>query len=288
MSDSLCLAGPRSAIALAGDLALAREAAPLYAAWPRAGPDGSAAAAVPPSGLDLSREGKDWRLSPRGAAVESQSFAQGYEACNGLIGGLIGEYVVQDPGLVSVHAAAALTGAGVLVAVADAFAGKSTLATALAWQDCPLVCDDRVVIVAGPPVQARALGLAAKMRLPLPDDLPPSFREFIGAATLPHWPGIAALALDGRHQCPFGREAPVAAWLLPARDPARTGVDLEPVERAAVVRALAEQTFAPHLPVADLLRRCATLAEAAPCYRLRYAASAEAAGWLADRFGRPA
>lgn len=279
----MLLAGPRVPIDLSGDLRLYETATPLLTGWPQAEPDISSTTA----GLDLRQGDGDWILSPRGAPVEPLSFAPGYEACNGLVGGLIGEYVCQDPDLISVHAAAAVSASGALVAVADAFAGKSTLATALAWQGCPLICDDRVVIAAGPPVRARALGVAAKMRRPLPADAPADYVAFIEEAALSTWPDVAPLSLGADHQLAFGEERPLAAWLLPRRDPGHEGVTLQEVAPAAVVRALAEQTFAPHLPLADLMRRAADLTGAAACYRLDYADSFAAARFLADRFGVP-
>ena len=76
--------------------------------------------------------------------------------------------------------------------------------------------------------------------------------------------------------------------LAPTRAPTRApsgGENFEPAHRAAVVKTVLENVYAPHLETGALVPRIAALAARLPGYSLRFANSGRAARLVADRLG---
>jgi hypothetical protein len=184
-------------------------------------------------------------------------------------------------GVILPHAAALLSPSGLVLLFADTTGGKSTLAVTLLASGWRLFGDDRLAIrrEAGASV-GTALGLAPKLRLPLP----------ASAAQLERWIAprlrrsslsLAYLGLGAEEQASPGTQAPVAACLLLQRTGGTPA--LEPARPSQLVHALAESAAAPWLAPAEVLSAAAAHASL-PVFTLRYGEAAEAAPFLRRHF----
>jgi hypothetical protein len=185
-------------------------------------------------------------------------------------------------GVILPHAAALLSPSGLVLLFADTTGGKSTLALTLATAGWRLFGDDRLAIrrAAGASVGA-ALGLAPKLRLPLPASAA-ELQAFVAPRLRRSGPSLAYLELRAREQAGPGMEAPVAACVL--LDRSGGSPRLEPARPARLVRAPAESAAAPWLAPHEVLTAAAAHADL-PVLRLRYGEAAEAALVLLRRFG---
>lgn len=248
-------------------------------AWPRR----PVPAGVPPADVTVHREGTAWRVEATGWPGGESPAADPLSAANALAGLLVDGQLVRVPQLVGLHGAAAVFAAGVVVALGETGAGKSTLALRLAARGIPILGDDRVLVDTrddpGPVIVA--LGLSARARLPLPpgDDRLAAFVERHTA----EWVGDAAW-LDGRAACPFGTRAPLAGFVMLERRAGAGAARLEPVGGAALAARLIEQATAPAAGPAELVARLARLATTGG-QRLVYDDGAAACDVLVARFG---
>ena len=256
-------AGPRRPLTLAASEAVLGHVAAIAPGWPRV-PPGAADDATLNNGV----------LSIAAYAAPDLSFPHDLAAANGAVGALIGAYVVQDPALLALHAAALRGRDGLLVLLGDHGAGKSTMAVALAAHGLPLVTDDRLVV--RDERDGVALGLMPKLRLPLPANADAAFRAYVTAHAAAAEGEMQYVDVPGR--LPFGATAPLAT-LIELRRSGGAPV-LAP---GAPAKALVGVTFAPHLSAPEKLARIARLA-ALPSYTLTYGDTFEAALFLAGRF----
>ena len=208
--------------------------------------------------------------------------AAGPEQAADMAASAIAALAVRAPGIILPHAGAVESPRGLVLLIADTTGGKSTLALTLAAQGWRLFGDDRLGLLReGERSTGVALGLAPKLRLPLPPGAA-VLAAFAEARMARRWPSLAYLELRGGEQAPPGRRCPVAEALLLERSggPAR----LEPAAAPQLVRSLAESAAAPWLGTAEVL--AATMAHAAlPVRRLVYGEAAEAAPLLLREFG---
>jgi hypothetical protein len=183
------------------------------------------------------------------------------------------------------HAAAVLAPGGLILLFADTKGGKSILALTMAAVGWRLFGDDRLGLRREKGGSAGiALGLAPKLRLPLPVTAT-ALKSFAGTRVRQSWPSLAYLELKAEEQASAGASARVLACLL--LDRGGGAPVLEPARSAQLVRALAESAAAPWLAPAEVMAAAAQHADL-PVLRLRYAEAARAAPVLLNRFGGPA
>jgi hypothetical protein len=192
---------------------------------------------------------------------------------------------VRGESVILPHAAAVESPAGLVLLLADTTGGKSTLALTLAAAGWRLYGDDRLGLYREDHRSIGiALGLAPKLRLPLPVSAT-GLAKFVGARASRKEATLTYLALGSEEQARAGMKAPVAACLLLERD--GTQPLLEPAVPSQLVKILAESAAAPWLSAAEALV-AAVSHGGLPCYRLRYAEAAEVGPLLMDQFGTPA
>jgi len=278
-------AGPRRPIRVAGIAWLDDALSRYIADWP--------SEAAPPNGacdIDISRMGGSLRIRARTPGAVPLDFDDPADAANAFAGALIGAYIAQDPDLISLHAGCAVIGGRAVAVMGPSGAGKSSLAARLAGAGHRFVCDDRLVLrvpAGGGAPHIVALGLAAKLRLPLPAPSDAGFAAFVARHAL--WTGddLVHLRFDPSERLPFGGTAPLAAVALADRRAAGP-TRLEPAPRADLARAVLADAVAPHLPAPALMALTARLSSAVEAVALTFADSAQAAAVLATRFAAPA
>lgn len=190
----------------------------------------------------------------------------------------------RGPGVILPHAAALESPLGLVLLFADTTGGKSTLALSLAAAGWRLFGDDRLGLRRERDGSiGMALGLAPKLRLPLPPSAA-ALAEFATTRTRRGWPNLAYLGLGPEEQAAAGVEAPVAACLLLDRGGGAPA--LGPARPPELVRLLAESAAAPWLGPAEVLTAAVSHA-GLPAYHLHYAEAAEAVPLIIERFGKP-
>ncbi|MHA1569225.1 MAG: hypothetical protein ACTSXZ_07130, partial [Alphaproteobacteria bacterium] len=228
-------AGPRRPIRVAGIERLADPLARLVIDWPSEDDmDGGA------SDIAVDDRAGSITLDSRTPGARPLVFSDPTDAANALAGALIGAYVAQDACLISLHAACAVIDGRAVAMMGPSGAGKSSLAIHLAHAGHRFVCDDRIVLrvpAENAAPEAVALGLAAKLRLPLPAETGDEHAAFIARREAHAGDGIVHLRLDADERMEFGVAAPLAAIVLLDR---RAGgpVQLVPVPRADLARAV--------------------------------------------------
>lgn len=200
-----------------------------------------------------------------------------------LLADLVLAYVEADPRLLCLHAGAVALGQGpaapLFVFPAESQAGKSTLTAALAASGGRLYSDDVLPIdLDSPAVNAVAIGLAPRPRLPLPDALPQQMRDVLQRRIALRNSQYGYVALPQEQLAPLGERRPIAAFVQLER--AAGPAALTPAPRSEIMTLLLRQNFGARPPAAELVERFAALTAAARCWRLRYSDIGEAVALL--------
>lgn len=195
---------------------------------------------------------------------------------------LIDWFVEEHPELLFIHGAAARLPAGLVLFPAVAKAGKSTLSVALAMEGVRLFGDD-VVPIERASRHAMALGIAPRLRPPLPATASDRLRAFVAANAGPTYRNRSYIDLGSELLAPLGETAPVAAVVLLDR-----GADgdprLEAVDPADALEEIILQNFARDVPSPEVLDVLADVVGQAACMRLAYETTSQAAELLLERF----
>jgi hypothetical protein len=198
-------------------------------------------------------------------------------AC-GLVADMLTSYIDANPSRLCLHCGAALISGRLVMFPSRSHAGKSTLIARLAASGCQIFGDD-VLPLDETDTQGMALGLAPRLRLPLPAHASAAFRSFISDNAGPCDDRYQYLSLAEDRLAPRGMTAPLGAIVLLDRQPGG-GAAMGPARRADALKALIRQNFARGGPAGELLQRLHRLMDAAPRYTLRYSDLDEAAALL--------
>jgi hypothetical protein len=226
------------------------------------------------------------RLTPEG--FEARSFYMepamrglgGASAICTVLADLAQDWFESRPGTVALHCAAVRFGDRLVALTGPKRAGKSTLVTRLtAEPDLEVFCDDVLPVL--PDGRGVALGIAPRLRLPLPDRASPAFRAHVA-----RWMGPR----DDRYGyvcaptvAPHGATAPLAAFVLLDRregGPAR----LHHLAPDDAVHHLMAQNMADLGGAAGTFAMARRLAGGLTCLRLVYADLDDAVALLRRAF----
>ncbi|MGM0561081.1 MAG: PqqD family peptide modification chaperone [Pseudomonadota bacterium] len=196
---------------------------------------------------------------------------------------LIESHLVDNPGLLGLHGAAALFGQGLVLFPAEKRAGKSALSAQLLLDGVRLYGDDLIALDAHD--RGTAYGFAPRLRRPLPAAISNDLHDFIrhnsGARDDDYLYLSPALSNLARH----GEQAPLTAIVL--LDRRNSGeCRLERLPDSEGLHHLAAQYLARDASTDDVLERCRKLAESLPTYSLRYADLKEASACLQAHFSQ--
>lgn len=190
----------------------------------------------------------------------------------------------EDDRLLCLHAAA-LEMAGRLVVFPNLRrAGKSTLSSALARAGHPLFSDDVLPLSFTRDTLAwgLAMGIAPRLRLPLPDAIDPQFRDWVATVAGPKNRQYQYLRLP--EQTAHGVVRPLGAFVLLARRDEPVLPRLEPVSPDAAMDALLHQNFTRDRHSGDVLQAMAGILAWCPVYRLTYSDLTGAVACLEQAF----
>ena len=193
-----------------------------------------------------------------------------------LISILASALIAARPDRLCFHAAAVVQSGGLVLFPALRRAGKSTLSSVLAARGAQLFTDDYLPVdCAGHgPLTGLATGIAARLRLPLPEGYPPDARAYVTSHAGPR--NRQYRYVGGPQIAEHGTAAPIVATvLLDRQDDAKA--QLLPVSEGEALAKLAKQNFSRDVPAGEALQAMVRLVQTAPTLRLSYSDIDEAA-----------
>lgn len=206
-----------------------------------------------------------------------------WEAAHWLLAGAIAARVEAILGGLVLNAGAAEIDGRAVVFAGKSHAGKSAVGLHLAASGVALLGDDRLIVDAQSiPPTAMALGLARKVRTPVPDDFSAAARRLAAAARVGRGGDADVLAWDPAIDRRCGVTAAITRVVLLRRDPAQPDARIMRLGVAEAVAALLPLCGRHAGAAPDLLRAVTALVRAVPVERLEAPTSAVAAACLRD------
>lgn len=263
LSCDLCPPGLGRALRLTGCPDVQEVLTAAMPGWPVTAVD--AVGPVPP--IRLHREEAGYRQhSP--ALDEALLLSTPVAAASSLVADLAEAFFASHRELVGLHCGAVEI-AGRLVLFPESHrAGKSTLTAALAATGQRVFGDD--VLALTPAGEGMALGIAPRLRLPLPSSLAPELHAFAGRHAGPQDGRYRFLALPDGQLARHGERLPLGALVLLERDDAVREPELIDLAPGEGLLQLLCQNFAHDRPSETLMARFLPLMETLPCRLLRY------------------
>ncbi|MFC4350045.1 PqqD family peptide modification chaperone [Fodinicurvata halophila] len=196
---------------------------------------------------------------------------------------LIESHLMDNPGLLGLHGAAARFHDGMVLFPAERRIGKSTLVTRLLLDGIRVYGDDLIALDA----QGRgmAYGFPPRLRLPFPETAGPALREFVGGAGGARDEDYLYLSPQLPNLAPHGETAPLSAIVLLSRE-RDVETRLRTLPESEGLHHLAAQYLARETSTDEVLGRCHKLAETLPTYCLHYSCLEEASACLREHFSR--
>ncbi|MFN3576917.1 MAG: PqqD family peptide modification chaperone [Tabrizicola sp.] len=190
----------------------------------------------------------------------------------------------EDDRLICLHAAAVEMAGRLLVFPNVRRAGKSTLSSALARAGHPLFSDDVLPLsfTTDDLAWGLAMGIAPRLRLPLPGTIDPFFRAWVETVGGPKNRQYQYLRLPD--QPAHGVVRPLGAFVILDRRDDRTLPRLAPVSPDTAMDALLHQNFTRDRHSGDVLLAMAALLAKRPVFRLTYDDLSEAVACLEQSF----
>lgn len=227
-----------------------------------------------------------WRFISSNYQAPDFRFDDGLGAGNGLVGCLIHTFIAGSEDWIAFHAGAVETDGGLTVLAGDMMAGKSTLAAAMVAIGHRLWCDDRLPVCRGASgFEGMSLALRPKLRQPLPENAPDSFRAFAEERAGPAEGVMRYLLLKRGEAAGYDERLPVRRIVLLERADDAGAPAIGPISLGETVKRLTACTFAPHLGPVGLLERLRAIATASECILLRYDDSFKAASLAQEQWG---
>jgi hypothetical protein len=231
----------------------------------------------------LYREDEGYRLESRWLAEPFHDDTEVGIVCAFVLD-LIAAYVAEHRSLFCLHCAAAEFAGRLVVFPSSYRAGKSTMVARLAAAGIPIYTDD-VLAVTNSGDQGVALGVAPRLRLPLPHGAGWQLRRFVARHRGPSNERYLYLHLPPGTQAPHGRQAPIGGFVLLERQPGGRA-ELVPASKAQVLQRVIVQHFARSFAATEIVDRLRDLVERVSCFSLRYACLDDAVAVLQERFAK--
>ena len=189
-------------------------------------------------------------------------------------------YVEENPSRLCLHCGSVAFAGRLVIFPSEYRAGKSTLVARLAAGGHQVFGDD-VLPLSDDDARGIALGLAPRLRLPLPENAAKAFQQFVAKHAGPGDGYYQYLDLPDGRLARRGATLPLGAVVLLDRQ-ADGAASLGRASRSAALQALITRNFARTAPAGDLLDRLRRVMDRLPLFALRYS-DLEAAAELLER-----
>lgn len=210
---------------------------------------------------------------PRGLELPSPASA----VCS-LIADLGGDLLEHDASLLGLHCASVEVDGRLVLFPESHRAGKSTLAVAFAAAGYRLFGDD--VLGLTREGDGVGLGMAPRLRLPLPGTLAPELADYAQAHAGPEDSRYRFVVPPGTALARHGEQSPVGALVLLERDDQLCVPEVVRLLPGEGLLQLLSQNFARHAASESLMAHLLPLMQRVPCLLLRYAEPLAAARHL--------
>ncbi len=198
-------------------------------------------------------------------------------ACS-VIADLAGAYLRHHPEHIGLHCGAVEVNQQLVIFPDSHRAGKSTLTAAFAAAGYRVFGDD--VLALNSCGEGIALGIAPRLRLPLPQNLASEFHQFVANHLGPHDDRYGYLALNEQQLASHGVRCPLGAILLIERDETISEPQLVRLQPGDGLWQLLQQNFAEHESDQTLIERFLPILKGLPCFLMRYRDAYAATTWL--------
>ncbi len=202
-------------------------------------------------------------------------------ACGAMVD-LVEAMMDEFPAHLFLHCASVEFAGRLVIFPSRSHAGKSTLVARLACAGRRVFGDD-ILRLAGDDRDGVALGIAPRIRLPLPASASEKFRRQVVEAITAADDRYAFVQPAGGLHAPFGTSAPLGAIVLLDRREGGAAA-FGRAHESDILRTLVAQNFALAEPSEALLARLHALMQRLPCLVLRYSDLDEAADLLQRSF----
>ena len=193
-------------------------------------------------------------------------------------------YVEENPSRLCLHCGSVAFAGRLVIFPSEYRAGKSTLVARLAAGGHQVFGDD-VLPLSDDDACGLALGLAPRLRLPLPDEAATAFQQFVAKHAGPGDGYYQYLDLPEGRLARRGATLPLGAVILLDRQ-ADGAACLGRASRSATLQALITRNFARTAPAGDLLDRLHRVMDRLPLFALRYSDLEDAAALLERTFAQ--
>ncbi|MFC2993035.1 PqqD family protein [Halomonas tibetensis] len=239
---------------------------------------------VSPTTIRLHRDGEGYcQHSP--ALPDGLFLTTPAQAVCSLIADLVGEYFDRHPDCIGLHCGSAEVAGRLVVFPESHRAGKSTLTAAFAAAGYRVFGDD--VLALTPEGLGRGLGIAPRLRLPLPDSLDPGLIDFATRHAGPEDDRYRYLMPPQSQLAAHGEEAPLGALVLFEREVGLMIPEILPLAPGEGLLQLLCQNFAHDARSETMVERFLPLMGEVPCLLLRYSEPLAAARALGDALAGP-
>lgn len=202
------------------------------------------------------------------ALPEGLFLATPAEAACSLIADLVEEYIDRHPELIGLHCGSVEVGGRLMIFPASHRAGKSTLTAAFAAAGYKVFGDDVLALTAAG--EGLALGIAPRLRLPLPASHAPRFIDFVTRHAGLADERYCYLVPPTERLAAHGEVRPLGAVILLARDETVAAPVISRLAPGEGLLQLLCQNFAHEAPSETLVERFLPLMGEVPCLLLRY------------------
>lgn len=188
----------------------------------------------------------------------------------------------EHPGLLWLDAAAVAFGDQIVVFVGGPRSGKSLLAASLAVSGNPVFADS-ILPVSPDEQQGMSLGMAPRLKLPLPEELREPLRGLVEGQMESGSDSIGYLQPGDGNIAPFGETARIRAFVM--LDPsASSAATLRPASSGKLLKRLLLNSFGEGMTADGLLEKVQNVVGDASCFRMAWSDPQEAVNALRARF----
>lgn len=196
---------------------------------------------------------------------------------------LIDAYLDARPDMLALHAAAVEINGNLVVFPTRHKSGKSLLCVQLAAMGVPVFSDD-VLPLDTDTNHGMALGIAPRLRLPLPDNVTPDLHEYLDKTGMVSNQRYAYVNLPEDVRPSLETRCPIQGIINLCRQDGREEAELIPLPGSQAVKMVIERNLGFRGNAAGVIDRICDIAETATCYELRYGDPRKAAQCLIDAF----
>ena len=209
-------------------------------------------------------------------------YADAAELAQGLATHIVRSWFMERPGLLWLEAAAVAFGDRIVVFVGGPRSGKSLLAASLAVSGNRVFADS-ILPVSVEEQQGMGLGMAPRLKLPLPEELTDPLRGLIEGRMDSGSDKVGYLQPGEDRLAPFGETARIRAFVMLDRS-ATSAAALGPASSGKLLKRLLLNSFGEGMAADRLLASVEQVIGDVPCYRMAWSDPQEAVNVLRARF----